>query len=192
METPLSKNHVEKIKYFSKYSINETPKYKSLVEDDFINDDEIPIDEVEETPEQEVDVETPEEESKNDLKDLTNNNQPEKSEDDIQNRVIKLNLSAVKKMNSELSELKDQFKNINIKLDQLNKDVEEVKEPSNIEKLTNKTEHSFPFNRSLNKYWEDNWYSQKHNDTEDGIYKLEDGSYVANYEDLIKNNNLDI
>ena len=70
----------------------------------------------------------------------------------------------------------------NSELDVLNTDVEEVREPTNSEKLMNKSKVSYPYYFNLNDFWSDSWFDRNNQDK--GIKELEDGTFAANFDDL--------
>lgn len=125
-----------------------------------------------------------------------NNMMPEQpatpSVDDIQNDIIKSNLSAMKDINDNLANLSQIADNLNNKLNVIAKDVDEVREPSNGEKLMNKSNVSYPYYFNLNNMWDGNWFNQKRGEAQEkGINKLEDGTYVADFDNLPKTVNID-
>jgi len=83
----------------------------------------------------------------------------------------------------------------------LSADVEEVREPTDSEKLMNKTEVSYPYYFNLNDFWKDNWFDQKRaqnngingGDAEQqGMKELPDGTYVADFDDLPQKSKIDV
>ena len=105
----------------------------------------------------------------------------------IQNDILKTSVSAMQKMNNELRNLESSLSSLNTKIDGLNKEVEEVKEPTNVEKLTARKEDSHPFYMNLNDMWDGNSF-QARRQVEDshGMKKLDDGTYVADFDTLPK------
>jgi hypothetical protein len=113
--------------------------------------------------------------------------------DEIQNDIIKHNLLAIKDIHAQLSNLNSLADSLNNKLDIIAKDVDEVREPTNGEKLMSKTRVSYPFYLNLNDNWKDNWFEQNSkNNTDKGIVKLPDGTYIADFDDLPKSSSTDI
>jgi len=119
--------------------------------------------------------------------------QPETpSVDDIQNDIIKSNINAMKDINDNLANLSKIADELNGKLNVIAKDVDEVREPSNGEKLMSKSNVSYPYYFNLNNMWDGNWFNQKRGEMEEkGINKLDDGSYVADFDNLPKTVNID-
>lgn len=118
---------------------------------------------------------------------------PENQVDDLQNEIIKHNIEAMKSIHDQLESLNATIQGLNSKVDTLNTDVEEVREPTNAEKLMNKTNVSYPYYFNLNDLWQDNWFEQKRGtEMEKGIKELPDGSYVADFDDLPQKSKIDI
>lgn len=129
--------------------------------------------------------------------------EPENQVDELQNEIIKHNLEAMKSLNDQLEGLNSTITGLNQKMDVLSADVEEVREPSNSEKLMNKTNVSFPYYFNLNDLWSDNWFEEKQMNAdgtgregaeknEAGMKELPDGSYVADFDDLPQKSKTDI
>lgn len=121
---------------------------------------------------------------------------PESSEnqvDVIQNEIIKHNIEAMKGIQMQLDGLNSTIQGLNSKIDTLNADVEEVREPTDAEKLLNKSEVSYPYYFNLNDLWQDNWFEQKRGESKNnGIKELPDGTYVADFDDLPQQSKGDI
>jgi len=67
------------------------------------------------------------------------------------------------------------------RLDTLTKVIDEIREPSDIEKLEMRAFDSYPYNQTLTKVWDDKLKSKEEQDMERmGIYKKDDG-YEAEY-----------
>jgi hypothetical protein len=119
--------------------------------------------------------------------------EPEPQVDDIQNDIIKHNIEAMKSIHSQLEMLNNSVQGLNSKMAELNADVEEVREPTNTEKLMNKGQVSYPYYFNLNDLWSDNWFNEKRKESGDkGIKKLPDGTYVADFDDLPHPSKIDI
>lgn len=113
--------------------------------------------------------------------------------DDIQNSIIKHNLAAMEAITNQLSSLNAFVQGLDSKITLLNADVEEVREPTNVEKLMTKTDVSHPFNYNLNDMWGNNWFDEKRKaESERGIRELPDGTFVADFDDLPKHSSIDI
>ncbi len=117
--------------------------------------------------------------------------EPEKEVDELQNEIIKHNISALKAIYDQIERLNGSVDILNNKLDTLSVDVEEVREPSNEERLMKRKESSYPYYFNLNDLWEDNWFEQSQNNNNSetetetrGIRKLPDGTFVADFDDL--------
>jgi hypothetical protein len=119
--------------------------------------------------------------------------QPAQQVDDIQNDIIKHNIAAMKSIHDKLNTLDTVTQELNNRLASLNADVEEVREPTNTEKLINKTNVSYPYYFNLNDLWSDNWFSQKRtSENEKGVREMPDGSFVADFDDLPQNSKIDV
>jgi hypothetical protein len=113
--------------------------------------------------------------------------------DEIQNEIIKHNIEAMKSIHSELENLNNVVQGLNSQLKSLNAEVEEVREPSDTEKLLNKKQVSYPYYFNLNDMWSDNWFEKNRvSSNEKGIRELPDGSYIADFDDLPQKSKLDI
>lgn len=113
--------------------------------------------------------------------------EPAPSINDVQNDILKTSVSAMQKMNDQLNNLEQTLNSLNLKIDGLNKEVEQVKEPTNEEKLQARKDDSHPFYMNLNDMWNGNSF-QARRQVEDsyGIKKLDDGTYVADFDTLPK------
>ena len=225
----LFEEHIRKIKYRVGYKINETPRYRSLVNDNeefdsvpdslYATKDGQPVPTSQgitnEAGEQEDAPkpgggEVPSAPSNMDTPANTNAPapvpafasgdtatdqiaggtpmspiEPVEKVDDIQNDIIKHNIEAMKSIHDKLENLDSTVQGLNSKLDTLNADVEEVREPTNAEKLMSKKNVSYPYYFNLNDFWKGNWFEEKHKDeVENGIRKLPDGTFVADFDDL--------
>jgi len=113
--------------------------------------------------------------------------------DDIQNDIIKHNIEAMKSIHDQLETLSSAVQALNAKSDILTADVEEVREPTNSEKLMSKKNVSYPYYFNLNDFWNGNWFSeQREKQNEKGIKELPDGTYVADFDDLPQKSKTDI
>lgn len=110
---------------------------------------------------------------------------PENQVDDLQNDIIKHNIEAMKSIYDQLAGMNDNFEAMNARMDDLNADVEEVREPTNAEKLMNQSNVSYPYYFNLNDFLQDNWFDQQRQGEQDnGVKELPDGTYVADFDDL--------
>jgi hypothetical protein len=109
------------------------------------------------------------------------------SADEIQNDILKSSISAMQKMNDELNSLESTLGMLNSKIDGLNAEVEEVKEPTNVEKLMSRKEDSHPFYYNLNDMWDGNSFQARRQvENSEGMKQTDDGSYVADFDSLPK------
>ncbi len=121
---------------------------------------------------------------------------------ELQNEIIRYNIETLKSLHSEIKNLGASIDGLNRKFDELNRDVEEVREPTNVEKLVQKKDVSYPYYFNLNDFWKGNWFEKlyKGDDgvTKDGskqvgaIKQLPDGSFVADFDDLPEDSFIDI
>ena len=117
----------------------------------------------------------------------------EETVDMQQNDIIKSNLEMLKMINSKIETLENLSNNIENTMSALNAKVEEVKEPTDGEKLKMKKEVSYPFYLGISDLWQDNWFDeQREKNDESGIRELEDGTYVADFDNLPVYSNQDI
>ena len=190
--------HIEKILFRSSYKINEDVKYNKIDSSYFEQDDDFSnlIDEDEEGEEDNeelVDDEIPQEESPEQTEELPEeepisleDEQPEesseKSVDLIQNEIIKSTISTMNMIHGKLKDLENNVNSLNDKYEKLQADVDDVKEPTNQEKLESRTQDSYPFYKNLNDVWKT---ERSDGITSDGgVLKLKDGTYVALYDNL--------
>jgi len=126
---------------------------------------------------------------------------PENEVDDLQNEIIKHNIEAMRGIHDQLANLDSTLQGLNAKMEVLSSDVEEVREPTDSEKLMNKTEVSYPYYFNLNDFWKDNWFDQKRAQNnginggdaeEQGMKELPDGTYVADFDDLPQKSKIDV
>ena len=118
---------------------------------------------------------------------------PVEQVDDIQNDIIKHNIEAMKSIHDQLEGLNATVQGLNTKLETLNADVEEVREPTNTEKLMSKTNVSYPYYFNLNDFWSGNWFNQKREaEHEKGVRELPDGTFIADFDDLPQQSKTDV
>jgi len=114
---------------------------------------------------------------------VSNTNNIDKKQTDL----LALQLDVMNKLNDKVKELDLLFMNLDSKYKQLNKDVEEVKEPTTQEKLMSRKKDSHPFYYNLNDLWKDNWFEARRDQyNENGIVKLDNGTYIADFDNLPK------
>lgn len=118
---------------------------------------------------------------------------PEQQVDDIQNDIIKHNIAAMQSIHDQLEGLNSTVSGLNAKLEKLSSDVEEVREPTNTEKLMSKTNVSYPYYFNLNDFWSGNWFNEKRKaERERGVRELPDGTFIADFDDLPQNSKIDV
>ncbi|MFW5847379.1 MAG: hypothetical protein ACOCVF_00470 [bacterium] len=215
-------NHIEKIKYRTFYGLNESAKYREVKEntfdvipDDLLEDngDEEAVEneptnqEVPDPPQDDnQEDEIPDEggmEGEPEMSDLPVSPEEEgEGVDELQNEIIKLNTLALNNLNQKLDDLRNMTVSLNDKIKDLSYDVEEVREPDTEEKFLNQKNVSFPYYANLNDYWSGNWFEQQKqenrlNDVMDGgtykgIRDVGDNTYIADFDDLPKTNELEL
>jgi len=118
---------------------------------------------------------------------------PGQQVDDIQNDIIKHNIAAMQSIHNQLEGLNATVQGLNSKLEVLNADVEEVREPTNSEKLMSKTNVSYPYYFNLNDFWSGNWFNEKRKaEQEKGVRELPDGTFIADFDDLPQKSKQDV
>jgi len=119
--------------------------------------------------------------------------EPEPQVDNIQNEIIKHNIEAMKSIHDQLQSLENSVNGLNSELQKLNADVEEVREPTNTEKLMSKKNVSYPYYFNLNDFWSGNWFNEKREQAQEkGMKELPDGSFVADFDDLPQKSKIDV
>jgi len=119
--------------------------------------------------------------------------EPEGQVNDIQNEIIKHNIEAMKSIHDQLESLSAEVKALNTKSDALSADVQEVREPTNSEKLMSKKNVSYPYYFNLNDFWSGNWFNEKREkEMEKGVKELPDGTFVADFDDLPQRSKIDV
>jgi hypothetical protein len=113
--------------------------------------------------------------------------------DDIQNDIIKHNIAAMQSIDDQLKSLNATVQGLNAKLQTLDADVEEVREPTNTEKLINKKDVSYPYYFNLNDMWSGNWFNDRREaEHEEGVRELPDGTFIADFDDLPQKSKTDV
>jgi len=110
---------------------------------------------------------------------------PQPDKDKIQNDIIKTNINVMKQLNQKITDLETLVNNVNAEHERLQKEVEEVREPTNVEKLMSRKQDSHPYYYNLNDMWKGNWFQARRDEFQDGGMKqTEDGSYIADFDKL--------
>lgn len=107
------------------------------------------------------------------------------SQDDIQNELLKIQVSALEKLSAKFDDIESNLNSLNMQMAKYAAEVEEVKEPNPVEKVENRWEDSFPFKYKLNDLWDGNVF-QGNQDLypKEDIKKNDDGTYSATLGDL--------
>jgi len=229
--------HIERMKYVSKYTINETPKYKSLVGDSGMDAlpeylmreaDAAPSGDTANaaapapeglpdptamaggepeaagiapvgaptaeptpaatgTPETDPNVEiTTAPSTQPDPSAMPMGDEmPPAPEETPEKKVLELQLDALKKMSYKIEDLGASIDNLNQRMEIYSNEVEEVREPSDMEKFENRKVDSHPYYFNLNDLWDNNNFKARMDQFSKGYVKTEDG-YVADFDDLPK------
>lgn len=192
---------IRKILYKSNYKINETPKYE-LVE--LINGGEqdkspiAPTNVVKEageenpetitpndTPQPEEPQTTPEEPIIAPQQPIVTPEPLQPSLDDVQNDIIRMNIETMKIIHARVAELNNEVDLLKNKSIESEAKIEAMKPKTPGEKLVDKKYNSHPFQYNLNDLWKGNHFQARRDEFEEqGIKRLEDGSYIADFDDL--------
>lgn len=209
---------IERMKYVSKYVINESPIYKSLVGDagidklpeylmreedgaatgDTGNDasiTQVPLPEPTAGGEpQQADIApvgaptaepTPEELPMPDATTPEAPVEPAPVEDSPEKRAMELQLDALRKMSYKIEDIGNAVDSLNQRMEIYSNEVEEVREPSDMEKFDERKLDSHPYYFNLNDLWDNNNFKARMDQFSKGYVKTEDG-YVADFDDLDK------
>ncbi len=118
---------------------------------------------------------------------------PAQEVDVLQNDIIKSNIEALKNIHNQLASLNATVEALNAESKAMKADVEEVREPTNTEKLMSKKQVSYPYYFNLNDFWNGNWFTEeRQKQQEKGINELPDGTYVADFDDLPQKSKIDV
>ena len=118
---------------------------------------------------------------------------PAQEVDTLQNDIIKSNIEAMKSIHDQLASLNATVQSLNKQSEVLKAEVEEVREPSNTEKLMSKKNVSYPYYFNLNDFWNGNWFTEERNKQQErGINELPDGTFVADFDDLPQKSKIDV
>ncbi len=192
----MNNKHIKKILYNSLYNINENVKFNKIDSSYFENDDVANfIDEDEENDKEISNNMDDDLENKNQNidvsgKDEVKKNDTDKNVDLIQNKIIKNTINTMNMIHNKMKELDDNIKKLEYKYLNLKKDVDEVKEPTNKEKLMQHHNDSRPYYKNLNDVWRKDDMGDSIND--DGIIKLPNGKYIAIFDNLGNMSSVDL
>lgn len=110
---------------------------------------------------------------------------PTQSPDQVQNKVMELQLDALKKMSMKIEDLGSVVDNLNKRIEVYSAEVDKVREPSDMEKFENRKIDSSPYYFNLNDLWDKDNFKARMDQFSKGYVKTEDG-YVADFDDLPK------
>lgn len=180
--------HIERILFNSNYVANNPLNEVFINEDD---DEVISLDDLNVGDDNNV-----EQEIKLSASDVESDKDVLKKHNEILSNVLN-KLKEVDNVISEIDEFinnierdrKDVTAEVGLRIEKLENVVEELKDPSNYEKLSGKSEYSDPYNNNMSNVWNSDKYSFKNN-----IVKMDDGTYVGifdNIDSLISSNNIE-
>jgi hypothetical protein len=126
--------------------------------------------------------------------------EPQQTPDQLQNDIIKQNIDVMRQLNSKIEDLESGIDQLNMQNNQLvaksmemEKEVEEVREPTNVEKLMSRKEDSHPYYYGLNDMWKGNWFQARRDEEQErGLKQMDDGSYVADFDSMPQFNDQEI
>lgn len=208
----VNKKHIDKMLKLSNYRINESSY--SLINGGSVYD-EIPSltneinepggDDKDKTPEQDIPPTGPLGNEKP-LPEIPVDIEPQNNTkiDELQNEIIRNNVEILKSLNNNIEQLSKSFDLLSNKVNDLSLDVDEVREPTDYEKLMSKKDVSYPYSYNLSDLWDGSWFNKKQgfevgknvnvgfSDTNDKIRKLPDGSYIASLNDMDDMSDIDV
>jgi hypothetical protein len=226
--------HIERMKYVSKYTINETPKYMSLIGDSEMDAlpeylmreaDAAPSGDTanaaapapeglpdptaiaggepeaagvapvgaptaeptqaETDPNVEIRTAPATPEIGGEAPMPMGNEIPPAPEETPEKKVLELQLDALKKMSYKIEDLGASIDSLNQRMEIYSNEVEEVREPSDMEKFENRKVDSHPYYFNLNDLWDNNNFKARMDQFSKGYVKTKDG-YIADFDDLDK------
>jgi len=109
------------------------------------------------------------------------------SKEELQKKVMEYQLDAMRGMSRKMDELEGLVLSLNSQLAQFSKEVEKVKEPTDVEKFDNRKMDSHPYYFNLNDMWNNNTFQGRMDSMNSkGIVKTQDGGYMADFDQLPK------
>ncbi len=106
------------------------------------------------------------------------------SKDELEKQVLQLQLAAMHKMSDKIQDLEAFIETLNCKLDSFAADVEEVKEPTHIQKFMDRKEDSHPYYYNLNDLWSNNTFNARVDNFSKGYQESPEGGYVADFDNF--------
>jgi len=104
---------------------------------------------------------------------------------DPQKQAMELQLDALRKMSYKIEDIGSAVDSLNQRMEIYSSEVEEVREPSDMEKFENRKVDSSPYYYNLNDLWDNNNFKARMDQFSKGMVKTEDG-YIADFDDLQK------
>jgi hypothetical protein len=111
--------------------------------------------------------------------------EPVETPEMLQKKAMELQLDALKKMSFKIDDLGSAVDSLNQRMEIYSDEVEEVREPSDMEKFENRKIDSSPYYYNLNDLWKGDNFKARMDQFSKGYVKTEDG-YVADFDDLPK------
>ncbi len=106
--------------------------------------------------------------------------------EEMQKEVMRLQIEAMKQMSAKITEMESVVDGLNAQLAEFSKEVDKVKEPTDIEKFQERKLDSHPYYYNLNDLWNNNTFQARMDGMNSkGITKTDDG-YVADFDQLPK------
>lgn len=118
---------------------------------------------------------------------------PAPDKDELEKKVMELQLDAMKKMSAKIQELEAMVGGLNSQLADFSDEVEKVKDPSDVEKFDERKLDSHPYYYNLNDLWNNNTFQARMDDMNTkGIVKTKDGGYQADFDAMPKMNQFQV
>lgn len=104
---------------------------------------------------------------------------------DPQKQAMELQLDALRKMSYKIEDIGNSVDSLNKRMEIYSNEVDEVREPSDMEKFDNRKLDSHPYYFNLNDLWDNNNFKARMDQFSQGYQKTEDG-YIADFDNLPK------
>lgn len=108
---------------------------------------------------------------------------PVETPDMLQKRAMELQLDALRRMSDQINDIGSAVDSLNKRMEIYSDEVDQVREPSDMEKFENRKVDSSPYYYNLNDLWDGNNFKTRMDQFSKGYTKTEDG-YVADFDDL--------
>jgi hypothetical protein len=112
--------------------------------------------------------------------------------EEMEKEVMRLQIDAMKQMSAKIKEMESVIGGLNSQLADFSKEVDKVKEPTDVEKFQERKLDSHPYYYNLNDLWNNNTFQARMDGMNSkGIVKTDDG-YVADFDDIPKLSQYDV